>query len=409
MKPFSLLIKPASGDCNLRCAYCFYLCKRALFPDSTRHRMSPATLERLVRSYLETDQPQYTFGWQGGEPTLMGLDFYREVVALQRRYGRPGARVANGLQTNATLIDDRWGAFLAEHQVLVGCSLDGPAEVHDRYRVTAGAHGSHAEVLRGIRCLQRQGAEFNVLVLVSQANVREARRVYRYLTDQGFLHQQYIPCVEFDGDGALQPYAITAADWGAFLCELFDTWHPADVRRVSIRHHDALVAKVVDHADVMCTVSRSCCQYFVVEHNGHVYPCDFFVDPEHRLGTLDTHTWPELLALPAYQAFGCRKTAWAPACASCAYLEWCQGDCPKHRHPLGPTPMARSHLCEGWLRFYAHAAPALRALGADVQRGRNHHAAMLAAALPPRRPAPVGGRNAPCPCGSGRKYKHCCG
>ncbi len=412
METFSLLIKPASGDCNLRCAYCFYLCKRALFPETPRHRMTSATLERLVASFMQTYQPQYTFGWQGGEPTLMGLDFFREAVALQRRHGRSGARVANGLQTNATLLDDAWGAFFAEHHFLIGCSLDGPAELHDRYRTHTGGAGSHAEVMRGLAALQRQGAEFNILVLVSQANVRDARRVYRYLTDQGFYHQQYIPCVEFAADGRLQPYAIGADEWGAFLCELFDAWHPADVRRVSIRHHDALLAKLVDGVDVMCTTARDCRQYFVVEHNGNVYPCDFFVAPDHLLGNIATHSWEALRSAPAYQAFGRRKTAWDPACDHCPHLTWCHGDCPKHRHPLAlPTasaPMARSHLCEGWKRYFEHVTPALRALGEGLRHERHTRALTLAAALPPR-PAPPAGRNASCPCGSGRKWKHCCG
>ena len=183
MRPFSLLVKPASADCDLRCAYCFYLDRCRLYPDARVHRMSEATLDRMVASYMATDQPTYAFGWQGGEPTLMGLDFFRKVTDLQQRHGRRGAVVANGLQTNATLIDDDLARHLAEYRFLVGASLDGPAELHDHYRRTGGGRGSHADVMRGIACLSRQRVEFNILTLVNDVNCRQPALVYRYLVD----------------------------------------------------------------------------------------------------------------------------------------------------------------------------------------------------------------------------------
>ncbi|MCD6351935.1 MAG: radical SAM protein, partial [Armatimonadetes bacterium] len=207
MKPFTLLIKPTSADCNLRCSYCFYLPKAALYPEQPRHRMSPEVAERMIASYLATDQPQYVFGWQGGEPTLMGLDFFRLVTELQMRYGKPGAGVSNGLQTNATLITDDFARHLARYNFLVGVSIDGPAELHDHWRKTAAGKGSHAAVLRGMEALRRQGAEFNALVLVNSVNVSHARDVYHYLRDElGLLFQQYIPCVEFDEHGQPLPW-----------------------------------------------------------------------------------------------------------------------------------------------------------------------------------------------------------
>jgi len=410
MRPFSLLIKPASGDCNLACRYCFYRCKRDLFPDTPRHRMSPAVLERLVASFMATPQATHAFGWQGGEPTLMGLEFFQQVVRLQQQHGTRGTCVSNGLQTNATLIDDAFAAFLAEYQFLVGCSLDGPADLHDRYRLTLGDRGSHADVLRGIDCLHRHRAEVNILVLVSQANVASAATVYRYLVDQGFLYHQYIPCVEYTPDGALQPYAISGPEWGRFLCDLFDAWHPADVRRVSIRHHDAILAKTVDRQPIVCTMSRRCDAYLVVEHNGNVYPCDFFVQPDLQLGNIMTDDWAALLDAPRFQQFAARKTDWTPACAACAHLDWCAGDCMKHRQPFSQSPMPRSTLCAGWLQFYDHAGPRFHALANGIRTQRRTAAALVGESLPtaiPRSPIPAS-RNAPCPCGSGRKFKHCC-
>jgi len=241
MNPFSLLIKPASADCNLRCEYCFYLDRSELYPETKKHRMSQEVLERMISSYMALPQQQYTFGWQGGEPTLMGVEFFREAVRLQKKHGRMGAIVANGLQTNATLIDDEFAAHLAKYNFLVGVSIDGPEELHNTYRKNAGGGGSHADVMRGVESLKRNNAEFNVLVLVNKANVRQARRVYRYLCENGIFHHQYIPCVEFDENGELLPFAINGGEWGDFLCELYDLWLPDDTRRVSIRYFDALL------------------------------------------------------------------------------------------------------------------------------------------------------------------------
>jgi len=399
-KPFSLLVKPASADCNLNCQYCFYLDKAALYPETPRHRMSEPVLEAMVRSYLATTQPVYSFGWQGGEPTLLGLDFFRRVTDLQQRYGRPGAAVANGVQTNATLLDDP----LAEH--FVGCSLDGPAPLHDRYRCARGGEPTHARVLAGIRTLQRHGVDFNILTLVSQANVAAAREVYRYLVELGFLYQQYIPCVEFDAAGALQPYAIDGPAWGRFLCELFEEWRARDTYRVSIRHFDALLARLVDGETTVCTLARDCRHYFVVEYNGDIYPCDFFVLPEWRLGNVLESSWEALAQSELYRRFGARKSCWNARCAACRHLDLCAGDCLKHRLAPGCPPETLSPLCEGWSMFLDRTRSDFEALAREVRARRRVDAERWQAAA---RSGPPPGRNAPCPCGSGRKYKKCCG
>ena len=396
MQPFSLLIKPASADCNLRCEYCFYLEKCHLYPDSKRHRMSEDVLEQMVRTYMATEQPVYTFGWQGGEPTLMEIEFFRKVTDLQKKYGRSGAVVANGLQTNATLINDSLAAHFARFRFLLGCSLDGPPEIHDRYRVTAGGKPTHGRVLKGLETLNRNGVEYNILILVSKANIRKAREVYRYLVHNGFYYHQYIPCVEFDAEGKLLPFAIQDEEWGEFLCALFDEWYPQDINRASIRHFDAVINKMVNETTDVCTLSRNCCQYFVIEHNGDIYPCDFFVQKNLKIGNIMEITWKEALTSPIYRSFGGLKSRWHKDCKLCDCLNVCNGDCLKHRIYDGNPSDNLSWLCNGWRQFIRHSRVQFQE---------------ITQAIKSRLDLQLGGvgRNVPCPCGSGRKFKKCCG
>ena len=406
MKPFTLLVKPTSADCNLRCGYCFYLDRSELYPETQRHRMSDDVLEWMISTYMQTDQQQYAFGWQGGEPTLMGVDFFRRVVRYQQAHGKAGAAVSNGLQTNTTLIDDEFAQHLAEYHFLVGVSVDGPPEIHDRYRVRADGRGSHGSVLKGLDALRRNRVEHNILTLVSRSNVDRPADVYRYLCDMGILFHQYIECVEFNESGGLMPFAINGSEWGSFLCGIFDEWVKADTHRVSIRLFDTILMKMVDGVANTCSAGTDCRQYLVVEHNGDIYPCDFFVRPELRLGNIMDNGWDEMLASPLYAEFGARKRKWCVDCAGCDYLEFCAGDCPKNRSYAGRDPSALSPLCEGWKQFYRHTLPAFREFADDVRAERRAQSAASNRAVPPVKSV---GRNDPCPCGSGRKFKKCCG
>lgn len=405
MKPFSLLIKPASADCNLRCRYCFYLDRRELYPETSHHRMSDETLDTLIRSYMATDQPQYIFAWQGGEPGLMGVDFYRRVVELQQRYGRGSVSVANALQTNALLLDDEFARHLAQYRFLVGVSLDGPAGIHDRYRCNAAGRGSHTDVLRGLSRLKRHRVPFNILTLVSDANVRRGREVYRYLSEEGFLFQQYIPCVEFDETGRLQPFSVSGEAWGDFLCEIYDEWSKGDTREVSIRFFDAILGLLVDGRSSLCHMSQDCSKYFVVEYNGDVYPCDFFVERDLRLGNIMERSWQELQQHPVYRRFGSRKTTLHKICGACPYLMLCAGDCPKHRAKGDARSPQLSSLCVGYRRFFDHALDGFRKLAREIHEERRLSAAPVIQPVAAQQVK----RNGPCPCGSGRKYKRCCG
>ena len=396
-KPFSLLVKPAGADCNLRCTYCFYLPKRALYPGPRAPRMNDEVLDALVRGYMATEQPVYSFGWQGGEPTLMGVEFFRKVTKLQQKYGQPGSSVANGLQTNGTLIDHELARHLADHRFLVGVSIDGPADAHDIYRTQRGGAGTHAQVMAGVDSLRGHGVDVNALVLVSKANVHRARDVYEFLKSNKLFYQQYIPCVEFNPSGDLAPFAITGKEWGEFLLELFSLWYPSDTRRVSIRHHDALMAFFLDGSRQVCTMGGRCDDYFVVEHTGDVYPCDFFVEPELKLGNVVTDDWGALARRPARRKFAVRKAAWTEVCETCPHLPYCSGDCIKHRAhaPVGTG----SWLCPGWKNFYDTAADTLRSLTETISRERSFSGPLWdPSAFDPE---------APCYCGSGRKAKNC--
>ena len=406
LRPFSLLVKPASADCNLRCRYCFYLDRCELYPGALRHRMSDEVLERMISSFMATGQAQYAIGWQGGEPTLMGVEFFRKVTALQERFGRPGDVVSNGLQTNGTLIDAPLAEHLARYRFLLGVSLDGPPRIHDRFRRTADGKSTHAAVMNGIDCLKGRGVDFNILTLVSRANVDSPAEVYRYLCGQGFLFHQYIECVEFGEDGALQPFAVAGPEWGEFMCAIYDAWIKRDTRRVSVRLFDSILARLVDGVANVCHMGTDCRQYLVVEHNGDVYPCDFHVREDLRLGNIMRHSWNEMLASEAYAAFGRRKRDWHGECGRCEFVRFCGGDCPKNRPAYGRDPQRLSTLCEGWKTFFAHAMPGLRRLADEIRAEREQ--STLTARQPVPCPGPVG-RNDPCPCGSGRKYKRCCG
>ena len=381
---FSLLLKPASFDCNLRCRYCFYLPKETVF-GSGIHRMDRATLEAVVRNYLAVPMEHYTFGWQGGEPTLMGIDFFREAVRLQRASASGGA-ISNALQTNGTLLDGEWGKFLRENRFLVGISIDGPEKVHDRFRIGADGRGSHAAVMRGLSALKKNRVDFNALTLVSAANQDRPVEIYRYLRELGVAFHQYIECVEFDREGRRQPFALAPGKWGEFLCRIFDEWYPADTGTVSIRLFDSIVSRLATGIPTVCPMGGNCCNYLVVEHDGSVYPCDFHVRPELRLGNVRESGFEALRSLLEYRRWGEIKDPRSEKCSRCRWLPLCMGDCPKNRTAAG------SALCEDWRLFYSHTIERFEQLASGLRR---------AAGAP--------GRNDPCPCGSGRKYKHCCG
>ena len=363
-RPFQLLIKPASADCNLRCAYCFYLRAQELYPDQARHVMPDDVQEQMIRNLLEYRFPQTVFAWQGGEPTLCGLDFFRRAVALQQKCGASGQSVGNALQTNGMLLDEEWCRFFHEYRFLIGLSLDGPQEVHDRFRVNLSGRGSWEQVMRAAELMNRHRVEFNILCVVNDRNVEMGADLLRWYVDQGFFYLQFIPCVE-----AGYEHSVPPEKFGAFLCDIFDFWAKDGFGRVSIRDFDAMLAHRMGQGQPMCTFGRVCNHYVVVEHNGDVYPCDFFVYDHWKLGNWMDAPLHTFLESERYRQFAYQKSK-VPACGGCAWRPWCHGGCQKDRMFPGDDLRQPTVLCEAYKTFFAHAAPRLNALAKKMARPR---------------------------------------
>ena len=366
---FSLLIKPVSADCNLTCRYCFYLGHASFYPETKVHRMEEPVLDRLVRDYLGAPQREFSFIWQGGEPALAGLPFFRRVVELQEKYAKTDSSIANSLQTNGTLITDEWASFLAEKGFLVGLSLDGPESLHDAFRKRSGGGGTYRSVMRAAEILERHGAQFNILSVVNAASASRGREIYRHHKRRGFKWLQFIPCVEFGTDGGLLPFSLTGEAWGRFLIDVFDEWIRDDVGVVSVRLFEDIVNYLVLGLYTSCQMMEECGVYFTVEHSGELFPCDFFVERDLRIGALDEETWAYRYWHPQFRGFGRAKARRDPACSSCDYLALCNGDCLKHRPGKFDRPETRSVLCEGYKRFYDHTLGDFRRIAATLKDG----------------------------------------
>ncbi len=361
----SLLIKPSGPDCNLDCTYCFYLEKSEMFPKSKIHRMSPAVLEQMVKQALEQSGPHMSFGWQGGEPTVMGLSFFRKAIQFQERYGQ-GKTVGNGLQTNGILLNQEWAKFLAQYNFLVGLSLDGPEHAHDRYRLNKQGKGTWKKVNDRAKMLLDAGVATNALVVVNDHSVNFPEEIYEYHKRLGLTYMQFIPCVETDPANPAQAasFSVSAEKYGGFLAKMFDLWH-ADitdgVAATSVRYFDSVFHKYVGMNAPDCTLMRACGDYVVVEHNGDVFSCDFFVENNWRLGNIMTHRLDDMLNAPRQFEFGAMKAALPDECVSCEWLQKCQGGCTKDRI-RDPHDKGSNHFCESYKIFFAHADIRLRTL-----------------------------------------------
>ncbi len=351
----SLLVKPVSAVCNLDCAYCFYLDRDTdPYQSVAVHRMSEDTLKRLVDSYLFYSYPTTTFAFQGGEPTLAGVKFFERLVELEQRYGRNGQSVSNVMQTNGLVLDDRWCALFKQYQWLVGISVDGPEAVHDLYRVSRQGAGSWRKVIAAVELMRKHGVEFNVLCVVSQANVDKAAEVYRFFRSLGIEYVQYIPLSEFDRDGNALPFTITAEQYGRFLTELFDLWWP-DRRKIRIRFFDNIAEVLAGQEPSTCTLRETCDSYAVVEYNGDVYPCDFFVEASWKLGNIEVDSWPEIARRRKRFEFASKKTIAHPDCQVCTYQQICHAGCPKHRHDRRGDFADLDYFCPAYKQIFAKA------------------------------------------------------
>jgi len=404
----SLLVKPAGADCNLACEYCFYREKASLYPDTRQHRMSEEVLESMIRQYLELSGPQAAFGWQGGEPLLMGLDFFRKAVELQKKYGKPGQRIANGMQTNGMLLDAEWARFLREYHFLVGLSLDGPADMHNTYRHTANGRPSHERVMNAVRQMRRYGVKFNALVVLNPVNVKQPERLYDYFLSNGIYYLQFIPLAEMDAEGHVAPFSITAEQYGDFLCAIFDRWLVDGRPTAYVRLFDEMLIRYVRGEFPSCTLRDACNSYVVIEHNGDVYACDFFVEPSWHLGNLLETPLAEIVRSEKFQGFAARKRNLPDLCEQCPWLTFCFGGCPKYRLIADGRINAVNYFCQAYRRFFEHSRETYERLALRFQPPAPESSASDMASGE-QGPQPTVGRNDPCPCGSGKKYKHCCG
>lgn len=374
-RPVQVLIKPASADCNLACRYCFYLRKASLYPDAPVHRMAPDVQEEMIKQILRYGGEHPAFAYQGGEPTLMGLDYFKRSVQLQMRHAAPGATVSNSIQTNGILIDEEWAAFLAQYKFLVGLSLDGPAHIHDRYRVDRGGAPTHERVLRAARLMRDFGVEFNILSVISDYAASRAAEIYRYHREQGFDWLQFIPAVEFDpATGRLAQFSPGPLDYGRFMCQIFDEWRKDFVNgrpTVSVRLFDTLLALHAGMSPPSCTFRRKCGIYLVIEHNGDCYSCDFFVEPEWKLGNLMEQSLRTMLEGDRQRAFADMKADLPPECEACDWLWLCRGGCTKDRMRSGaPGERGRDYFCQSYQMIFKHTAPVFKELAQVVRAER---------------------------------------
>jgi len=402
-QPRSLLIKPASGDCNLHCTYCFYH-DRVTDPykQQSKRRMGPEVLDALIKQGMRLDRRHATFGWQGGEPTLMGLDFYKKVVELQQKYGARGQAVSNGLQTNGVLLNPDWAGFLRQYHFLLGVSLDGPAKYHDHYRVYSNGGPTHERVLDTLHMLEENRVEYNVLSVVNNLTGGHPVEIYDYFLSEGFFYLQFIPCVEVDPTtGQITEFSVGPEQYGDFLCALFDRWYNNGEPDASIRDFEAILAVYVGQQAPLCCYQDQCGSYVAVEYNGDIYPCDFFVHEDVYIGNLLEMTLEEAFQSEVLERFASAKADPRPECQVCSWHPFCKQGCPRF---VGLMGNHRHYLCRAYQQFFAHSHQGFLDLRERVLRNMR----VDPKTVPPP-PTILTGRNDPCPCGSGRKYKSCCG
>ena len=366
MRPLtSVLVKPAGPDCNLRCTYCFYLEKAELFSETKKHRMNNDIQEELIRQAMQQSGESISIAWQGGEPTLMGLDFYKRAVELEMKYGH-GQTVGNGLQTNGTLLNEDWAEFLQKYDWLVGLSLDGPEHIHNHYRKDIAGKGTHRKVEDNAKMLLQNGVATNVLACLTDYSVNFPEESYNYFKSLGLNWMQFIPIVETDKNDPSRAasFSVTAEKYGEFLCKIFDLWL-ADFQNgqptTHVRHFDSVFYAYVGLEPPQCSMMKECGPYVAVEHNGNVYSCDFFVEPKWKLGNIMNNRLIDMLNSKKQRAFGAAKAVLPGECRKCPWLTKCYGGCTKDRIK-DPRDHRKPRFCRAYKMFFAHADKTLRLL-----------------------------------------------
>jgi len=421
LRAFHVMAKPTGAQCNLECDYCFFLKKDRLYPDSN-FRMSDQMMETYVRQTIEGHRvPEVTISWQGGEPTLMGLDFFRRAVKVEKKYIKPGMRVENTFQTNGILIDEEWCRFFNENNFLIGLSLDGPRHLHDAYRHDKAGKSVFDKVVRAARLMQKHNVEFNILCTVNAMNSQHPLEVYRFFRDElEASYLQFIPIVERDNKTGYQEgtrvtdRTVNPDQYGRFLIAIFDEWVRRDVGIMFVQFFDSVLASYVRGHSTLCILTPTCGESVALEHNGDLYSCDHFVEPRCLLGNISQTPLPELVASDAQRSFGRAKSDTLPKyCRECKFLFTCYGECPKNRVLTSPDgEPGLNWLCAGLKAFFEHVDRPMQIMADLLRRGHYANGIMKILAQEEGRSIPREykvGRNDPCPCGSGEKYKKCHG
>ena len=420
-----VLAKPSGATCNLACSYCFFLDKELLYPSSD-FRMSDEVLETYIRQLIETHRSnEVTVAWQGGEPTLMGVDFYRKAIEYQEKYRQPEMTFENTMQTNGTLLDDEWCEFFNENDFLIGLSIDGPRHLHDAHRVDKGGASTYDKVMRGLRLLQKHGVEYNILVTVNRINADHPKELYRFLRDEvGTEWIQFIPVVERlnqDGLNLIQmgegvtDRSVQPEQFARFLIQVFDEWVMNDVGKIYVQIFEAAVRNWMGlGSSGMCVFDQTCGAGPALEHNGDLYSCDHFVEPGYVLGNIQQDHMIELMGTDQQWEFGLDKRESLPKmCRDCDVRFACHGECPKNRFTLTPDgEPGLNYLCAGYMSFFHRIDEPNKIMVSLLRRGRAASDVMTilgekeqelqqaySAAKPQDR----------CPCGSGMTYRSCHG
>ncbi len=410
-REFQVMVKPTGAACNLDCTYCYYLKKKDLYPKTESYRMPDDLLESYILQHIEACPTRLImFSWHGGEPTLLGVDYFRRIVELQKKHQPQGRKIINGMQTNGTLLDDEWCRFLRAEGFLIGLSMDGPRELHDVHRMTKGEDSTHKQVMVAYRLLNTHRVPHDILCVVNRRNARQPAAVYRFFKDLGVKSLQFLPLVMRLGEHGVTADSVPAEAYGDFLATVFDEWVRNDIGRLVVQNFDEAERPFlgVDHA--LCIHRKTCGDVVVVEHNGDLYACDHFVDAAHRIGNIRQTPLVELLEDPALTAFGRDKwDALPPYCVDCEILKSCNGGCQKDRFILTPDGApGLNYLCAGYKIFFTRSAPYLRRMAALRRARKPLEGLMSELRAEATKATGQVGRNDPCPCGSGRKYKKCC-
>lgn len=393
------MAKPVGPACNLDCAYCFYLSKEQLLDTGKSPRMSEEVLEEFIKQYIEEQtSDEIVFSWQGGEPTLAGLEFFEKAVSLEKKYAK-GKTIQNDLQTNGVLLDEAWCKFLKENNFLVGLSIDGPKDLHDKYRYDKGGKSTFDKVLHAAELLRKYEAPFNVLCTVNRENAKHPLKVYRFLRDEVKPRAiQFAPCVEpkafitaappYKGameypkanssaarpgneDSVVTEWSVDPEDYGQFLSDIFDEWHTNDIGKTFIYNIEYLLGQWLGHMQgIGCRMAPFCGKGLAIEHDGSVYSCDHFVYPEYKLGDITSSSLSEMAFSDKQKEFGYDKRASLPSvCLACAYIQVCNGECPKNRFLKAPTgEPGLNYLCTGLMKYFSHITPAVNKLAADIKK-----------------------------------------